>query len=217
MQSLLGTLCCFGVVGAVQEPSKPGGKRSDAQVASEAVNPETARLELYVGPWTVSETHFDVKGSVVGKTSGTEENIWVLDRHAIRRTYTTGTKPAQYQAIGTLAWNSADKKYHGVWFDTASTAGPTIAKGERTESNRTFVFTLEGMNDDGTPRRHKVIEQFTDEEHRVATTYLLKGNEVIKQVEVSYERTTPCPERMRVIFDGMDAPKTQKPSSKPDE
>ncbi len=216
-QSLPATLCWVGVVGAAQEPSKPGDKKSDAQVESEAINPETARLELYIGPWTVSETHFDAKGSIVGKAKGTEEIIWILDRRAIRRTYTTGTQPFQYQAIGTTAWNNADQKYHGAWFDNASTTGPTIARGEWTDANRSFVYTLEGMNTGGTPRRFKVIEQFTDQEHRVATTYLLEGNEVIKQVEVSYERTTPCPAKMRIIFDGMEAPKAPKPLSKPDE
>ena len=165
------------------------------------VNPEIARLEPFVGPWEVIETHFDAGGEVVGKVKGKEEIAWILDRRAIQRTYTSGTDPNVYRATGMLTFNNVERKYHGVWFDNASTAGPRTTKGEWVDENRAFEFTLESVARDGSKVQYRVVERFIHEEKRVATTYVTKGDESVRRMVVTYTRPVPCPGRLRVIDD----------------
>ena len=47
--------------------------------------------------------------------------------------------------------------------------------------------------------RHRVVERFIDKENRVATTYLLRGDEAIKRMEVQYQTVIPCPPAVRMI------------------
>ena len=161
-----------------------------------------AKLEGYVAEWRVTERHFDARGKEVALVKSTEAIIWILDRHAIQRSYTTITNDVvSYAALGTLTWSEAEKKYHGVWFDTASNAGPTVVKADWNADERKMVYTLEAVGDDGRALRHRVVERFVDGEHRTATTFrLVDDGGVVKVLEVTYERTTPCPSRqMRVI------------------
>lgn len=164
-------------------------------------NPQLARLEDFVGTWKVTEQHFNERGDEVASASGTEEVIWILDRHALKRSYQTSTTKTSYSAVGTFTWNEPDGAYTGVWFDNFSTSGPTTARGEWDEEQSAFVFILEAKARDGTSLRHKVIERFEDERTRVATTYVLKGDEAIKRLEVRYARTSPCPART-MLFGG---------------
>jgi hypothetical protein len=72
-------------------------------------------------------------------------------------------------------------------------------ESEWNEGDQTMVYTVDSLAKDGSTVRHRVIERFLDDENREAVTYLLKGSEVIKRLEVQYQRTTPCPGRMRLI------------------
>lgn len=183
------------------------GDRSKAAEAGETspedeyASPELARLATFVGPWAVTETHFNELGAVVATVNGSEEIAWVLDRHAIRRVYHSGTSAPPYEAIGMLTWSAPRKRYEGVWLDNSSMSGVSRVSGEWNDDTRTMVLTIESSGKDGAVVRHRVIERFLDEEHRTATTYLLKGKEVIKRMEVQYARTVPCPARLRPIFD----------------
>ena len=163
--------------------------------------PELAHLELFIGPWSVTETHFDVRGEVVATVKGTEEIGWILDRHAIRRTYTTSTGSGVFRAEGTLTWSEAQEHYVGIWIDNASTSGFSTVVGEWNDADRTMVFTLESPNAQRSKRRFKVVERFIDQETRVATTFQLDGSKVIKRTEVQYRRSIPCPAKLRGIFD----------------
>lgn len=179
----------------------PAGEPGTKTAREEYISPEIAHLALFIGPWRVSEEHFNARGEVVATVKGTEEITWILDRHAIRRVYQSGSGPTIYHAIGTLTWNDVDKKYHGVWFDNVSSAGPTTVTGEWNDEALMMVFTIESFAKDGSVVRHKVVERFINEERRVATTYLIKGTEVVKRIEVRYKRSIPCPARIRPIFD----------------
>ncbi len=190
-----------GAAGPGDQPAPQRAERGDESAPTEYVSLEIARLEPLIGPWDLTETHFDDRGEVIGKVKGKEEITWILDRRAIQRTYTSGTEPNVYRAFGTLAFNEVEHKYHGVWFDNASTAGPRITKGEWADENRAFVFTLESVNQDGSKMRYKVVERFVHEEKRVATTYLIKGDESVKRMVVTYTRPVPCPGRLRIIDD----------------
>lgn len=186
------------------EGNKPPGVQSVKEGAPspiDQVKPELARLEMFIGPWRVTETHFSRRGEVVATAKGTEEITWILDRCAIRRVYQSDSGTNVYRAIGTLTFNDIEGKYQGVWFDNASRGGPTTVKGEWDEGTLTMVFTLESLATDGSVVRHKVVERFVDEKRRVATTYLLKGTEIIKRTEVQYQRAIPCPAGVRRIFD----------------
>ena len=74
------------------------------------------------------------------------------------------------------------------------------------DETRTIVFTVESMGQDGSTIRHKVVGRFVDDQRRVATAYLMAGAEIVKRTEVQYTRATPCPDRVRIIFDGLEKP-----------
>ncbi len=181
-----------------QEASSREPSKSDEGV--KRVVAELAPLEMIVGPWSVTESHYNALGELVATVKGTEEITWILDRRAIRRVYTTKTEATVFRAIGTLTWNDVQKKYHGVWFDNVSTGGPAIVKGEWSPETRTMVLTVASLAKDGSTLKYKVVEKLLDEQSRVATTYLIKGTEVVKRMEVNYRRMVPCPDRIRVIY-----------------
>ncbi len=169
--------------------------------AGEYVNAQTARLERLVGPWMLTEKHLDAKGEVVAKVTGNEDIIWVLDEHAIRRAYTSGEKKSQYSAMGLLTWNDVEQEYQGVWLDNASTSGPRNVKGQWDSETQSFVFNLEVLNADGSETHYSIVEQFIDQNQRVATTYRLTGSSKTKVIEVLYKRSRPCPGRIRIVPD----------------
>ncbi len=174
---------------------------ADDEESIEYVSPEIACLEQFIGLWLVTETHYDAQGKVVAEVDGKEKISWILDSHAIRRVYTSGTQPNVYRAIGTLTFNDAENKYHGVWFDNVSTAGPRTVKGEWTDDTRTMVYSLESSDKGGSKARYKVVDRFIDEKQRVATTYSVEGARTVKRMEVQYKRPNPCPGKIRIIYD----------------
>jgi len=184
------------------------GAAESAKSSSHDVTSHQAltRLELFLGTWSVTETHYDRRGHVVATVKGSEEVAWILDHHAIHRSYQTQTGSGLYRASGMLTYNAASKEYRGVWFDNISDSGPTHIKGDWLEETKTMVFTVESIGADGETRRYKIVEQFPDEQRRVATTYLLSGDQVVKKMEVAYVRTMPCPARIRGVFNELAGP-----------
>lgn len=163
------------------------------------VNAEMERLERYYGLWSVTERHFDERGNSIGVVKGREEVEWILKDHAIKRTYRTGKKPNVFEAIGLLTWNSAERKYRGVWMDNTSTLGPTTVTGEWNPKTEVYVFTLDAVGKDGKNLRYRVIEKFDDDDTRHATTYSVVGEQLIKRLEVQYKRAAPCPDKIRQL------------------
>jgi len=167
----------------------------------ELASAELAVLDALVGPWRVTRTHFNTRGEPTTIAKGTEEITWILDQHALQRTYTTYSDATVYRAVGTLTYNASEKKYHGVWFDNTSTTGPGVVKGDWQPDTRTFVFTVESMAKNGAVIKHRVVERLVDEENRTSTTYLLDGSTVVKLFESQYQRSAPCPGKIRTIID----------------
>lgn len=184
-------------------PSNQQGPAGKGKV--QFVSPEVARLDLFVGTWVLKQSHLNADGEVVSTVKGTEEITWVLDHRAIQRSYKSGADEKPFRALCVLSWNDLEKKYNGYWFDNSSTAGPAEAKGEWQDDTRSMVFAMESLDAEGQAVRYRVVEQFIDNERRVATTYLLQGDELVKQMVVTYRRAVPCPDRIRTIFD--DAPR----------
>lgn len=162
---------------------------------------ELIPLDLYVGPWRVTENHFNARGEVIATVRGNEEISWVLDLRAIRRIYTTSTESSVFRAIGMLTWNAVEKKYHGVWFDNRAKTGPVTMKGEWFPESRTMEFTVETRDENGSAIHYKVVERFVDAKRRVSTTFLTAGGTVVKRMEVEYTRMIPCPDKIRTILD----------------
>jgi hypothetical protein len=173
----------------------PDGSHEDKGDAkrSNPASPEIAVLDRFIGPWNVIENHFNARGDVVATVKGTEEIVWVLDKHAIRRTYATGGEPSVYRAIGMLMWNPTRQRYEGAWFDNTSAAGPTQVSGAWDDASLTMTLALTSSTSDTDKQQFKVVERFTDDEHRIATTYKVRGSEIEKVLEVQYVRTIPCP------------------------
>jgi hypothetical protein len=192
-------------VGGQEQPPK---RQNEAREKTpEFASQELAVLDRFAGPWNVSETHYNTRGEVVGSAKGTEEGTWVLDRRALRRTYTSGEEGNLFRAIGMITWDAATKQYEGAWFDNASTNGPTTLTGVWDESSKTMTFTMTSTATDGKPVQHKVIDRFLDDEHRIATTYKVVGNQVEKVIEVQFTRARPCPSNLSVIPEGVSPPK----------
>lgn len=164
-------------------------------------NEQLARLEMWIGLWTVTERHFNSNGDVVATVKGSEEVSWLLDRHAIKRDYRSGTESSKFHALGIWTFNDVDDVYQGIWFDNTGTAGPTLVKGEWDPGTLTMVATMESPRKNGSPVGHRVVERFIDPDHREATTYRLDGTELTKRMQVEYVRAIPCPGRIRTIFD----------------
>ncbi len=181
-------------------PSKNSPSRAEKPV--EFASPELARLDLFIGPWSVTESHFNPRGELIATAKGTEEITWILDHRAIRRAYSTAPGATIFKANGTLTWNDAEKKYHGVWFDNVSTAGPTTATGTWDDETHTMLFHVESSGREGATVRYRVVEKFPDPQTRMATTYLIDGSNLVKRMEVEYKRATPCPAKALTIFGG---------------
>ena len=165
--------------------------------------PELAKLDAFTGTWNVVETHFDSLGKTIATVKGTEVVTWQLDQHVLRRNYFTGSDAGRFQAMGMLIWNQSLKQYTGHWFDNRSLAGAALAKGDWQETGRTIVFVLESVGPDGKKAQYKVIERFEDDDHRVATTYQISGEDMTKRLEVRYERTAPCPGESSIRIIGL--------------
>ncbi len=172
-----------------------GARAEDTPI--EPVSSELALLERYFGMWNVEVTHFDSRGEQIGSVKGQEDNTWILDEHALQRKYATGKEPDVYEALGVLTHSQVDAKYHGVWFDNASTSGKTTVTGEWNAETQTFVYLMESVGPTGSAVNYRVIEKFPDENTRVATTYLIEGDRVTKRMETRYTRRKPCPGNMR--------------------
>lgn len=203
---LLATLSIYAV--DPQEPPAP--KPTDSSASQEFPNPDLAKIDRFAGIWDLVETQFDPRGQIISTVKGREENIWILDNHALRRTYSTKIDDKSYKAIGTVTWNDSEKKYRAAWFDNLSGSGPNLANGQWGDEANTFVWFLESPGKES-PIRYRVIEQFLNEETRSATTYLVSGSDLIKRMEVRYTRALPCPGKIRVI-DDMGTPSTPKAS-----
>ncbi len=177
-----------------------------AQTSTNAKNepdfarPELATLDLFIGAWTVRENHFDTQGRTVGSVTGTEEISWSLDRHVIRRSYSTFTEPTVYRAKGTLGWNELDKRFEGTWYDNFYFRGPTRVTATWNDETKTMIHEIEARAEDGSTTKYKRVEQFLNEKRRVATTYEITGDTVIKRMVVNYKRSVPCPPAVFPIF-----------------
>lgn len=183
-----------------QKSSNSDAASAKTKQGIEFASSELATLDLFVGSWRVIENHFNTRGERVATVKGSEEIAWVLDHRAIQRTYTTTASAGVFRAIGLLTWNESGKKFQGTWFDNSSTTGPTTMHGEWLPESRTMEFTVESRDKGGSTVQYKVVERLLGLERRVATTYLVQGGKVIKRMEVEYERTIPCPDRIRVIY-----------------
>ncbi len=198
---------------ATTDRLRADGPESDKPAAVkpfEYVSPEIERLSLFVGPWRVTERHFNTKGDVIATVKGTEEITWLLDRRAIQRAYSTVSDTAAFKALGTLTYNAALKRYEGVWFDNMSTSGAVNVKADWDPAARTMTYTLEARGVGGAVKTYKRIEEFPNEERpdderperRTATTFEVVGEKVIRLLEVQYTRATPCPSKIQRVFDG---------------
>jgi len=196
--SRYGMIAAAGVVAALfhlstfaDPPASPSSEPKADRADGDPPNPETARLIQWVGSWALVERHFDSAGNVVASARGGEDIIWILDKHAIRRSYAAGE--SGFRANGALAWSAATKRYEGMWFDNATTNGPTRCRAEWNDESKTMAYTLESVSSDGKAVVHRCVEQWLDDERRTATTFLVQGDTLVKRVEVEYKRTTPCP------------------------
>lgn len=189
------------IAGSDRVRAEDRAQPDEARASQAAAKSQREHLAVLIGPWRLKETHFNPRGQAVASVKGEETISWKVEERVLQREYKTFGDKLIYHAIGLFVWNEVDKKYRGAWFDNISTTGPTLAYGEWAADTRSFVFTLEATAADGSKQLYRRIEELIDAEHRVATTYLLQGSAVIKVLEVSYERTVPCPSGIRRIFD----------------
>ncbi len=181
-----------GVARCGGAPGESGGAGSDLNVRDLTAS-VMAVLDRFIGPWSVVENHINAKGEVFTTVKGTEEILWTLDKRAIRRTYQSGGEPTVFRAIGMVTWNATRQRIEGAWFDNAPTTGPTRMSCTWDNDSAALSCEVTPLQVDDGKERYKVIERFTDDEHRVSTTYRVHGDLVQKILEVQYTRAVPCP------------------------
>ncbi len=185
---------------SISKPSQPSlPAKSSSEKKTAPAFPELAILDRFVGQWEVFESHYNSIGEVVGSAKGIEEGAWILDGRAVQRTYTTGVEGNLFRAIGTITWDGVEKQFEGTWFDNASMNGPTALVGTWDDGSKTMTFTLTSTGPAGKPIQHKVIDRLVDEEHRIATTFKVTGNQVEKVIEVQFKRARPCPPNIGIV------------------
>lgn len=158
-------------------------------------------LQLFVGAWRVLERHFDEKGREIATAKAVEEITSIVDDEGIQRTYTRKSESQVYRALGMLSWSETQKRYVGLWINNDPRSGPSRVTGEWHPEDKTMVFDVDTHLPDGTVQRLKVVERLLDEERRESTTFELKDGVVIKRMQAQFRRATPCPDRLRVIYD----------------
>ena len=65
------------------------------------------------------------------------------------------------------------RRYEGAWFD--NTRRRADAGRSAFDDASLMTFTLTSSTSDTDKQQFKVVERFTDDEHRIATTYKLRG------------------------------------------
>ena len=191
---VLGTLCGTTYMIASGAQDEPGPLEA-------VMPPEMAPFEWYVGYWKVKEHHFLPDGRTA-EVDGLETITWIVDKHAVQREYESGPVTRAYRALGQLTWNEKQQAFVGTWYDNAGFDSPSRVKGTWDEEARTFTFALETQGPDGSTRKYKVVDKFSGDHLRVATTYLVQGSKETKQLEVHYKRRLPCPggqNRMQMV------------------
>jgi hypothetical protein len=163
-------------------------------------NSETERLEIYVGAWSVTERHYNTKGEEIGVVKGSEDIVWVLDRHAIGRTYTTTHGDELYRATATVKWVPGEKRYRGVWFDSNPNSGPSPVTADWNDADKTMLWKLEVQPPGGAKEEYNIVEKFFDGDRREAVTYRVDKTGVTRTLVVQYRRTVPCPGKVRMFF-----------------
>ncbi len=188
------TLLATGLLATAAISQQESAKESASSTGLDVLN-------RYLGAWTLTEHHFDAKGKVIATVKGTEEIGWVLDEHAIQRTYISKSDTLTFRAIGLLTFNAVEESYDGTWMDNVSKSGPTSVTGrwDPKQSAMIFKYTAKGANK--VAKEFQVIDRFTSESTRVATTFEITGGTVQKRMEVEYKRIVPCPPTLRMLPD----------------
>ena len=158
--------CVAGLALLCTAAAAPAGDKKPSRYFS----PELEKLEMLYGLWKVTVHHYDAQGERVATVEGKENVTWILNDRTIQREYQTGQGSDAYRALGLLTWNSAEKKYQGVWFDTVSATGLTNVTGEWDEKTQTFTFQAETLGKGGSAIRYKIEDSLLDTEKRIATT-----------------------------------------------
>ncbi len=197
---ILGAISFGMIVGSLAAQQDSESKKSFADKSAKRramsegypTGPMWDLLDQFAGVWTVTEHHYDALGQVIATVEGTEEVVWILDGHAIERSYTTKTDDKTYKAIGTFVWNDATQTFEGVWFDNRAGGGATISKGSWNEDRRMIHYKLETEGGSGKSTRYEVLDRITSKDTHVATTYVVSGAKRLKRLVVNYKRNEPC-------------------------
>ena len=199
----------FVVASIVSAQNQQESQNRSSKDASRIEGLEQARPVMFqwLGLWVVNERHVGPSGETLGEARGVEEIRPVLEDRAIRRIYRSGGASEPYVAEATFTWNQAEGVFHGFWLDNRSVNGPTVSRGTWNAQTRTMVYDMTQADAAGRTERFRVVERFIDDKHRTATTYRLRGKELIKVLEVDYVLSGPCPEHqsdLRIIMDGVE-------------
>lgn len=157
--------------------------------------PQLADIDIFVGAWKVKETYFDERGVERAGREGTEEIVWMLDRHALLRRYNTAAGDSVYRAMGIITWNATAGAYACHWYDNAPAQGPSPRSqtGSFDPATATLTWEMKSESPGGAPQTHRIIERFVSEEERTTTTFAVSDGRVRKIMETRYTRAEPCP------------------------
>jgi hypothetical protein len=166
MLRLLGLLAIMALIGApttqAQEQPKPG--------------PEHAILKKQEGTWEAT-----IKGG------GTGTMVMKMDLGGLWMTssFEGSFGDMKFTGKGLDTYDSAKKKYVGVWVDSMSTSLLTL-EGAYDKETKTTTMTGEGPGPDGKPTKMKTVTQMKDDDNMVFTMFM--GDAKDPMVEITYKR-----------------------------
>ena len=170
MRKILLTLVCCLVVSATPvgaQPSKPG--------------PEHEMLKKFEGNWdaTVSFGGQEAKGQSVYKVGF--GGLWLTQQ------FVGDMGGMKFEGRGTTGYDTAKKKYVGVWIDSMSN-GIALMEGEFSKDGKTYTETGEGPGPDGKPMKMKNVCEFKDNDTILFTMYNVNDGKDQEMMKITYKK-----------------------------
>ena len=155
-----------------------------------ATTDEHKMLEPFAGTFHAEVKMWMGPGEPMVST-GTMTNDWDLGGRFLRQTYVgdPGDGPfPNFEGRGFWGYNTIDKRFEGVWLDTACTFMQT-EQGQVDDSGK--VWTMLGSMTSpqtGEPMAKKSVVTLIDDDHHLMEMYFEMGGQEMKGMEIRYKR-----------------------------
>lgn len=145
---------CMSARAFAQEVASPG--------------PEHKMLAEMAGSWECTIT----MAGVPGESKGTSESKMELGGLWLVTEFSGDFGGLPFQGRGLDGYDTAKKKYIGVWVDSMTTS-PLVMEGDYDQEKKTLTTTGKGPGPEGKPVGYKAVTAHPDKDHQTFTLYLV--------------------------------------------